>query len=201
MIDYCVNITRDYCVNITRDLVFESHTPAVYIYRRYELTADSNLSTFLFSTLLFGWQTSPSIFTLRDFVAAIAGLFLRRLCDLPFLYVWIQHYERFGFIVMRDYCVNITRDLVFESHHTPAVYFTVGMNWRISRRFYFQPSLLVINIRRPSLLSTTSSSVHSYGGYATSLFIRLDSLVREIWIHCYERLLINVMIDSYSTLL
>jgi len=33
-----------------RDLVFESHTPAVYIYRRYELTADSNLSTFLFST-------------------------------------------------------------------------------------------------------------------------------------------------------
>ena len=33
---------------------------------------------FFFSTVLFGWQTSPSIFTLRDFVAAIAGPFLRR---------------------------------------------------------------------------------------------------------------------------
>ena len=50
MSDYGVNITRDYCVNVMRYLVFESHTPAVYIYRRYELTAYSNLSTFLFST-------------------------------------------------------------------------------------------------------------------------------------------------------
>ena len=92
------NITRDYCVNITRDLVFESHTPAVYFYRRYELT---NLSTFLFSTLLFG-HTHP----------------------------------------------------------------------------------------RPSLLSTTSSPlspVYSDGGYATSLFIRSDSLLREITLQCYER--------------
>jgi hypothetical protein len=51
---------------------------------------------------------------------------------------------------------------------------------------------------RPSLLSTTSSSlspVHSYGGYATSLFIRLDSTLREIWIHCYERLHFNITID------
>jgi hypothetical protein len=34
-------IMRHYCVNITIDLVFESHTPAVYFYRRYESTADS----------------------------------------------------------------------------------------------------------------------------------------------------------------
>jgi len=108
-------------------------------------------------------------------------------------------------LIMRHYCVNITIDLVFELY-TPV--FTVGMNWRrilISRRFYFQLFFLVIHIHRgfrppttvtcvycilpycihprPSLLSTTSSSlspVHSYGGYATSLFIRLDSLVREI---------------------
>jgi hypothetical protein len=43
---------------VTRDLVFESHTPAVYFYRRYELTADSNLSTFLFSTFPIG-HTHP----------------------------------------------------------------------------------------------------------------------------------------------
>ena len=41
-----------------RYLVFESHTPAVYIYRRYELTADSILSTFLFSTFPIG-HTHP----------------------------------------------------------------------------------------------------------------------------------------------
>jgi hypothetical protein len=50
-------------------------------------------------------------------------------------------------LIIRHYCVNITRYLVFELY-TPV--FTVGMNSRISRRFYFQPSLLVINIRRGS---------------------------------------------------
>jgi hypothetical protein len=44
--------------------------------------------------------TPPSISTLRDFVAAFAGLFLRRLCDPPFLYVRFLHYERFHFIVI-----------------------------------------------------------------------------------------------------
>jgi hypothetical protein len=87
--------------------------------------------------------------------------------------------------------------------HQPSI-FTVGMNWRISRRFYLQPSLLVINIRRPSLLSATLSPlspVYSDGGYATSLFIRSDSLVREIWIRWFERLLCqHYTIDSYSTL-
>ena len=53
------------------------------------------LSTFLFSTLLFGDETSPSNLTLRDFVAAIAGLFLRRLCD-PSLFHTLQ--------------INVTRD-------------------------------------------------------------------------------------------
>jgi hypothetical protein len=82
-----------------------------------------------------------------------------------------SHFYTFGFVTSRDFCVNITRYLVFESHtHQPSI-FTVGMNSRriilISRRFYLQPSLLVINIRRPSLLSATSSPlspVHSDGG-------------------------------------
>ena len=128
-------------------------------------------------------------------------------------------------LIMRHYCVNITRYLVFELY-TPV--FTVGMNSRISRRFYFQPSLLVINIpggsaqrrrppvfnvyiHRPSLLSATSSPlspVHSYGGYATSLFIRLDSLLREIWIRWFERFgfidlrdyCVNITIDYNSML-
>jgi hypothetical protein len=71
-------------------------------------------------------------------------------------------------LIMRHYCVNITRYLVFELY-TPV--FTVGMNSRrihsISRQLDLQPSISVINIRRPSLLSTTSSPlspVYSYGG-------------------------------------
>jgi len=53
------------------------------------------LSTFLFSTVLFGDETSPSNLTLRDFVAAIAGLFLRRLC-FPSIFHTLQ--------------INVTRD-------------------------------------------------------------------------------------------
>ncbi len=54
------------------------------------MTADGvfDLSTFLFSIVLFGDKTSPSIFTLRDFVAAIAGGILRRLCS-AYLYTVI----------------------------------------------------------------------------------------------------------------
>ena len=51
--------------------------------------------------------TPPSISTLRDFVAAFAGLFLRRLCDLPFLYVRFHHYERFHFIITRDFTSSL----------------------------------------------------------------------------------------------
>jgi len=59
-----------------------THTPAVYFYRRYEFTADSfNLSTTWYTTFHIGHKHPPSIFTLRDFVAAFAGLFLRRLCS------------------------------------------------------------------------------------------------------------------------
>ena len=60
------------------------------------------LSTFLFSTVLFGDETSPSNLTLRDFVAAIAGLFLRRLCD-PSSYFTNHCCERLHFDVARDY--------------------------------------------------------------------------------------------------
>jgi hypothetical protein len=77
------------------------------------------LSTFLFSTVLFGDETSPSNLTLRDFVAAIAGLFLRRLC-FPSIFhtlqinvtrdynsmlreITLRCYERLQIIVTRDY--------------------------------------------------------------------------------------------------
>jgi len=77
---------------------------------------------------------------------------------------------------LTHYCVNNTIDLVFELY-TPV--FTVGMNSRrihsiISRQLDLQPSISVINIHRPFLLSATSSSlspVYSYGGYATFPFL------------------------------
>ena len=92
--------------------------PTVHSYGGGSAPNDGHLCL-LYTSLLVD-KHPPSIFTLRDFVAAFAGLFLRRLCDLPFY--------TFGFNITRDYCVNITINLVFESHHTPAVYFTVGMN-------------------------------------------------------------------------
>ena len=82
------------------DLVFESHTPAVYFYRRYELT---NLSTFLFTTFPIGHKHPPSIFTLHDFVAAFAGLFLRRLCDLP-IFIRLDS-------LLREISVSTLRDI------------------------------------------------------------------------------------------
>lgn len=71
------NVVRDLWIGISIWIT------AVRFDRRYDLTADGvfDLSTFLFSIVLFGDKTSPSIFTLRDFVAAIAGGILRRLCS------------------------------------------------------------------------------------------------------------------------
>jgi hypothetical protein len=93
-------ITRDY-TSMLREITIQCYErlsiliiqPAVHIYRRFESTEDSFQST---HTLL-----PPSISTLRDFVAAFAGLFLRRLCDLPFFYFWFLHYERFQLIITR----------------------------------------------------------------------------------------------------
>jgi hypothetical protein len=74
--------------------------------------------------------TPPSIFTLRDFVAAFAGPFLRRLCDLPFLYFRFLHYdilhfivieitlhcyERLHFIITRDY-TSLLRDITLHCY-------------------------------------------------------------------------------------
>ena len=114
---------------------------------------------------------------------------------------------------MRHYCVNITIDLVFELY-TPV--FTVGMNWRrilISRRFYFQPSLLVINIPvylysprlrrrfRRSILTAVMRPpflyvwIRCYERFGFIVMRDLDSLLWEIWIHCYERFGFIVMRD------
>jgi hypothetical protein len=77
--------------------------PAVYFYRRSELTEDVYiLSTFLFQALLFGWQTSPSILTLRDFAAASPVYSYGAYATFPFLYFRFHHHERFHFIVTRD---------------------------------------------------------------------------------------------------
>ena len=69
--------------NVVRDLWIRIRIwiTAVRFDRRYELTADGvfDLSTFVFSTVLFGDKTSPSNLTLR--FACFAGGFLRRLCS------------------------------------------------------------------------------------------------------------------------
>ena len=170
------------------------------------------LSTFLFSIVLFGWQTSPSIFTLRfrvlrrsiltagvpppndgclfvdkpppsiftlrDFVAAFAGLFLRRGCRPSFLYVRLQHYERWAIYIMRDELSTL-----WEIHFVfwilpPAVYFYRRSDSTVDSFLslyvsIFNRSYLSTNIRRPSLLPrdfVAASPVHSYGGYARGLF-------------------------------
>ena len=55
-------------------------------FRRSILTAGvppPTTVTCVYCILPYWSYTSPSIFTLRDFVAAFAGLFRRRLCDSP----------------------------------------------------------------------------------------------------------------------
>ena len=103
-------VTRD-SKSLLREIPFSIsiiHPPSIFtvgmIWRR--------ILSFIYSLDIH--TTPPSIFTLRDFVAAIAGLFLRRLCDLPF-YVRFHHYERFL--------------LVFQLYNPPSI-FTVGMIWR-----------------------------------------------------------------------
>ena len=119
--------------------------PAVRFYRRYEWTAEVYsfsrslvLSTFLFSIVLFGWQTSPSIFTLR--FACFAGRFLRRLCDpsifhtLQFIVtrdyksllreITIQCYERLRFIITR-YHASSLREITL--HHYERLRFGVAL--------------------------------------------------------------------------
>jgi hypothetical protein len=117
--------------------------------------------------------------------------------DYNFYYmVWFQHYERLHFIVVRDY-------FSIWFIHPPSI-FTVGMNWRriilISRRFYFQPSLLVINIpvhlysprlrrrfRRSILTAVMRPSPFYTFGF--NIMRDLDSLLWEITNQCYDRLL------------
>ena len=94
--------------------------PAVYFYRRSDLTEDSLDVSFF--NLPFCPQTSPSILTLRDFVAAIAGPFLRRLCDLPFLYFRFHHYERLHFIITRIPTHYYERLLLIITQITPHHY-------------------------------------------------------------------------------
>ena len=112
------------------------------------------------------------------------------------LQIWVIWCYRFGFTGLRDLDSMLVLELVFESHK-PAV------------DIYCQ-SILTADL----ILSTSSFtfysilfysilffSVHLYSsrlrrrfrrsiltaGNATLLFIRLDSMFREIWIHCFER--------------
>ena len=126
-----------------------------------------SLSTFLFSIVLFGDKTSPSNLTLRDFVAAIAGRFLRRLCDSSlFSYFRFRHCERLRFVVARDYesiwweithqsCeilrINLVIDYIRIWIIQSAVRFDRRYEWTadvysISRRLYFQLFFLLTNI-------------------------------------------------------
>ena len=105
-----------------RRLLICRQTSAVYLYsprlrrrfRRSILTAGVPPPN---DGCLFVDKPPPSISTLRDFVAAFAGLFLRRLCDPPFFTldsiitrdyssslreITLQCYERLQFNVTRD---------------------------------------------------------------------------------------------------
>jgi hypothetical protein len=82
------------------------------------------LSTFLFSTVLFGDKKSPSNLTLRDFVAAIAGLFLRRLC-FPSIFHTLQ------FNVTRDYN-SMLREIT--NHCCDRLQFNVARDYTSSLR-------------------------------------------------------------------
>ena len=101
---------------------------------RRRFTRSLVLSTFLFSILLFGDKKSPSNLTLRDFVAAIAGRFLRRLCDpsLFILYksilreITIQSYERLQFNLTRDY-TSVLRDITL--HHYEISRFIIARDY------------------------------------------------------------------------
>ena len=118
-----------------------------------------SLSTFLFSIVLFGDKTSPSNLTLRDFVAAIAGRFLRRLCDSSLFYT-------LHFVIARDYAsllreithqsgerlrINLVRNYIRIWIIQSAVRFDRRYEWTadvysISRRLYFQLFFLLTNI-------------------------------------------------------
>jgi hypothetical protein len=166
--------------------------PAVYFYRRSELTEDVYiLSTFLFQALLFGWQTSPSILTLRDFAAASPVYSYGAYATFPFYTldfiitrdytsllreITNHYYERLQIIITRDF-TSSSREISLHCYerlqiiiwiiHPPSI-FTVGPNWRrihsFSRHTLLPPSILTLRD------FVAASPVHSYGGYARGLF-------------------------------
>ena len=193
------------------------HPPSIFtvgmIWRRI-------LSTFPFSTVLFGWQTStvhlyssrlrrryrrsiltalmrPSLFTLDSIITRDSKSLLR---EIP------NHcYERFQIIVMRDY-TSMLREITLQHYerlpfsisiiHPPSI-FTVGMIWRrILSTFPFSTLLF----------GWQTSSVHLYSPRLRRRYRRsiLTALMRPsffyVRFHHYERFQIIVMRDSLSSL-
>ena len=152
--------------------------PAVYFYRRSELTEDVYiLSTFLFQALLFGWQTSPSILTLRDFAAASPVYSYGAYATFPFLYFRFHHHERLQIIITRDYKslllglqIIITR---IPTHYYERLHFIITRDYTSLLREitnHYLNYTPAVHIHRRSeftvdsfFLSThTTSSVHSH---------------------------------------
>ena len=115
-------VTRDYITVLREISIWITHTCRLYL-----------LSVYIDGGLLFSRHTTPpSIFTLRDFVAAFAGLFLRRLCDLHSFYtlryniirdyspmlreITLQCYERLHYSVTRDYSLILWVISIWITH-------------------------------------------------------------------------------------
>ena len=90
-----------------------------------------------------------------------ACLFLRRLCDLPFLYFRFHHHERLHFIVTRDY-KSLLREI---TNH------------------YYERLQIIITRDYKSLLREITT--HCYSDY-NSLLLGLQLIVTRITTHCYS---------------
>ena len=108
---------------------------------------------------------------------------------------------------MRDYCVNITIDLVFESHHTSRLFYR---RYELTNLSTFLFSTFPIGHKHPPSIFTLHDFVvgpflrwlcdlpfYTFGFVSSR---DLDSLLWEITNQCYDRFIFNITIDSYSTL-
>jgi hypothetical protein len=183
------------------------------------------LSTFLFSTVLFG-DKHPRLILLSASRASPVYSY-GGYAFLPFFILYksllreitLQCCERLRFNVARDYASSLWEitlrcysDYISIWIIQSAVRFDRRYEWTadglFSRRFFFQLFFLAIKNPRPILLSASRASpVDSYGGYATPPFFHTlqfnvtrdyNSMLREITLRCYERLQFNVARDYFS---
>ena len=170
------------------------------------------------------FQPLPSDFTVGPYSRRILFYTLARPCLRSLRHSILSrsflHFERLQFIISRDFTslllrfqLNVMSDSFSILIIQPAVYF-----YRRSDLTEDSLDVSFFNLpfcpqTSPSILTlrdfVAASPVHSYGAYATFLFFTLDSfitrdytsLLREITLHCYERLQIIITRDYKSLLL